>query len=245
MIDVGAEGVDRKAVGAVVTPRRTETWVPVSHLRLLETVEEGLAAVGFKIASEKHVMARAGHRYFGMLQIENGGTHDDYGLLVGLRNSHDKSFVAGLACGSHVFVCSNLAFSGDVVISRKHTVHIERDLPILVSQALGQFAEQRVLQERRIEAYKQTRFKRAKANDILIRSLDAGVIPASKIPKVLRCWRGNAEEGWEREIDEAFEPRTAWRLFNAYTYVLRGTSVFLLARRTQALHGLMDNAVGL
>jgi len=213
---------------------------------LLETVEDGLAAVGFRIAGEKHVMARGGNRYFGILQIENGGSHDDYGLLVGLRNSHDKGFVAGLACGSHVFVCSNLAFSGDEVIGRKHTGHIKRDLPVLISRALGQFAQHRVLQERRIQAYKETRLRTAKVNDILIRSLDAGVISASRIPRVLDCWRGKKKEKtWEEDVSRAFEIGTAWRLFNAFTFVLRGVSVFTLARRTQALHALMDSAVGL
>jgi hypothetical protein len=33
--------------------------------------------------------------------------------VLGLRNSHDKRFPAGLVGGSAVFVCDNLAFSGE------------------------------------------------------------------------------------------------------------------------------------
>ena len=40
---------------------------------------------------------------------------------VGFRNSHDKSMVAGICAGARVFVCDNLAFSGDFSEKRKHT----------------------------------------------------------------------------------------------------------------------------
>jgi hypothetical protein len=32
---------------------------------------------------------------------------------IGLRNSHDKSMRLAMTCGYRVFVCSNMAFSGD------------------------------------------------------------------------------------------------------------------------------------
>jgi hypothetical protein len=55
--------------------------------------------------------------------------YDDYTDTVGLRNSHDKSFPIGIAFGSRVFVCDNLAFHGEHVIRRKHTVKAKRELP--------------------------------------------------------------------------------------------------------------------
>ena len=46
-------------------------------------------------------------------------------FVVGVRNSHDKSFPAGLVIGASIFVCDNLSFSGEVKLARKHTVHVE------------------------------------------------------------------------------------------------------------------------
>ena len=66
-----------------------------------------------------------------------GHAQDDYGLVIGLRNSHDKSFPASIALGSGVFVCDNLAFSAEVTIARRHTRFIERDLPRVVHTAVG------------------------------------------------------------------------------------------------------------
>ena len=38
---------------------------------------------------------------------------------IGIRNSHDKSFGAGITAGISVMVCSNLAFGGTMVIKRR------------------------------------------------------------------------------------------------------------------------------
>ena len=61
--------------------------------------------------------------------------------MLGLRNSHDKTFPAGIVAGSAVFICDNLAFSGEVKLARKHTTHITRDLPRLVQSAVGQLMD--------------------------------------------------------------------------------------------------------
>src|SRR5262249_51585397 len=84
---------------------------------------------GLHVVQEGHGLWRDGQRYFGLMEVRNGSNADDFGLVVGLRNSHDKSFPAALALGSRVFVCDNLAFSGEVKLSRKHTTYIWRDLP--------------------------------------------------------------------------------------------------------------------
>jgi hypothetical protein len=73
---------------------------------------------------QHHAITPDGARYFGMLTLRSN--YGDYGDLVGLRNSHDKTFPIGIAFGSRVFVCDNLAFIGDHVIRRKHTVRRPR-----------------------------------------------------------------------------------------------------------------------
>jgi hypothetical protein len=50
-------------------------------------------------------------KMFGVLDLET----EMHGcrFAIGLRNSHDKSMRLGLTVGYRVFVCSNMAFSGD------------------------------------------------------------------------------------------------------------------------------------
>ena len=75
------------------------------------------------------------------------------------------------------------------------------------------------------------------AHDLVIQSLDARVVPVTRIPDVLREWR-------EPRHSEFREGRTAWRLFNAFTESLKGR-LDALPTRTQALHGLLDCVCGL
>jgi hypothetical protein len=187
-----------------------------------------------KIVNQAHALSADQHRYFGLLEVVNGQNHGDYGLVLGLRNSHDKSFPAALVVGSGVFVCDNLSFSGEIAIARRHTRFIERDLPGLVQLAVGRLGDLRGLQDQRIAQYKSTRLTNMRAHDLIVRALTARVMPATAIPKVVEEWRR------PRHPEFTEGGRTAWRLFNAVTEAIKGRSLDVLPRRTQMLHGMLD-----
>ena len=231
----GAHAVEREALTLAPTPARTESWVPIPHLRLLTQVLGTLQRSGLDVVSEAHGLSRDGRRYFGLLQV--AGADRDFGLVVGLRNSHDKSFPAGLAVGASVFVCDNLSFSGEVKLARKHTSMIERDLPQLVESAVGRLGDLRHTQEERFARYRVTELSDPQVHDLIVRAMDARVLPVTKVPDVLAEWR-------EPRHPEFREGWTGYRLFNAFTETLKG-NLDLLPRRTQALHGLLDTACGL
>lgn len=235
MLHTGATTATLDQVRAVATPPRTASWVPIPHDRLLEGVERSLEGVGLQVVTAAHGLAHDGQRYFGLLQVAQGDQSDDFGLVVGVRNSHDKSFPAALALGATVFVCDNLSFSGEVKLARKHTTYIERDLPSLVSRAIGRLTDMRGTQERRFIAYKDQPLTDSQVNDVVIQALDARVLPVTRIPDVLQEWRHPAHE---------FGDKTAWRLFNGFTEVLKG-NLDMLAARTTALHGILDATCGL
>jgi hypothetical protein len=169
----------------------------------------------------------------------NGRTHGDYSLVVGLRNSHDKTFPAGLACGSGVFVCDNLAFSGEVRLSRRHTRFIERNLPQLVARAVGRLGDLRRQQDQRLDTYRTHTVSDESAHDLMVRAIDARVLPVTALPHVVAEWRRPSHEEF------AADGPTVWRLFNSFTEALKGQNLAELPRRTQALHGLLDAACGL
>ena len=235
ILHCGAAEVPRKALAAVPTPVATETWRPIPHEAYVRQVEWELPRYGLDIVQEVHALTHDSSRYFGLIQVQNGCTNPDYTWVIGLRNSHDKTLTAGLVAGSQVFVCDNLAFSGEVSISRKHTVNILEDLPGLVGNALGRLLLMFKSQDQRVERYRATRLDDANAHDLTIRALDAGVICASKIPEVLKEWREPSHE--------AFRPRTAWSWFNSVTENLKG-ALHLLPKRSQSLYRLCDKYVG-
>jgi hypothetical protein len=238
ILHCGATAVERGQVELVRTPDRTRTWVPVAHHKLLDTVQQTLAQQGLRVVTEAHGLTRDGARYFGLLQVANGHDDGDFGLVVGVRNSHDQSFPAALALGAQVFVCDNLSFRGEVKLSRKHTAYIERDLPALVGRAVGMLGALRRTQEERFDAYKRTEIIDTQAHDLIIRAMDLGALPVTKVPAALDQWRRPAH------LDFVDGGKTAWRLWNGFTEVLKG-SLTQLPARTQALHGLIDGACGL
>lgn len=238
LLHCGAELVDRRTVYNIPTPAGTDTWYPLAHAGLIHEVETQLRSAGFHMTGEHHALSHDGARYFGLFEVNTPGRPPrDYGWVVGIRNSHDKTYPAGLVAGSKVFVCDNLAFGGEVRISRKHTKFAQRDLRHLTSRAVGQLGERFLQIDERIARYRDRRITSPQAHDLVIKAVDCQAITPSQIPSVLKEWR--------EPTYEEFRPRTAWSLFNAATESMKGANPNVVMNRTQALHGLFDGLVGL
>jgi hypothetical protein len=232
----GAQTVERKLVQLVPTPRATDTWTPIPHLELVTQVERTLKSNGLVVGTQAHSLTRDGARYFGLMEVQREEFDEDYCWVLGLRNSHDKTFPAGITAGASVFVCDSLSFSGEVKLARKHTRFITRDLPQLVQGAVGKLMDRWNHQDTRLSIYKLTEIEDRTAHDLIVRATDVGVCPNKLVPRVLREWR--------EPRHDVFIPRNAWSLFNAFTEALKG-NLIELPRRTEALHGLLDTHVGL
>ncbi len=92
LMHCGGREVTRDDVVHAPTPERTNTWVPVAHNRLLELAQSTTEAQGYSVTNEAHGLWGEGARCFGLMELVGGTTNDDYSLLLGLRNSHDKRF---------------------------------------------------------------------------------------------------------------------------------------------------------
>jgi hypothetical protein len=237
LLHCGASAVELDQVARVTTPRPTSTWHPIPHHQLIDTVQRTLASTNLKIGNQAHSLTHDGSRYFGLMEIQSRKSNADYTWVLGLRNSHDKTFPAGIVAGASVFVCDNLSFSGEVKFARKHTRFINRDLPQLVERSIGLLMKKWHHQDKRIAAYKDSNIEDARAHDLIIRACDVGVCSNRLIPSVLHEWR--------KPRHDAFEQRNVWSLFNSFTEALKEGNLNELPRRTEALHGLLDVAAGL
>ncbi len=102
---------------------------------------------------------------------------------------------------------------------------------------IGQLLSRWHHQDRRIEAYKESDIDDADAHDLIIRACDVGVCSNRLVPAVLHEWR--------EPRHKAFEERDLWSLFNSFTEALKDGNLAELPKRTEALRGLLDVAVGL
>ena len=91
ILHCGAAEVPRKALALVPTPRPTESWLPIPHETYVHRIEQALPDYGLSVVQEAHAITHDGSRYFGLIQVQNGCSSDDYTWVLGVRNSHDKS----------------------------------------------------------------------------------------------------------------------------------------------------------
>jgi hypothetical protein len=237
LLHCGAREISRQDVFGVPTPRPTSSWFPIPHRTLIEEVEHHLDGGGFEVTRQTYALSHEGARFFGVFELRGRSADRDYSWVVGLRNSHDKVFPAGLAAGTVVTVCDNLCFSGEVKISRKHTRFALRDLRMMTSRAVGRLGSLFQHADERITRYKALALRDQEAHDLVVRAVDCRAITTTDIPDVLTHWRTPPHE--------EFLPRTGWSLFNAFTEVHKNVNPHTALQRGEALHGLFDQRVGL
>jgi len=227
-------------VRKVATPEPTYkesgnvAWQPVAHDFLVESLRNTIAESNeLEIVNESHTLHRHGQRYFGLFQVAgiNRKHGDEVGTVFGLRNSHDKSCRAGIMAGDAPFVCTNMIFSNEIVLGRRHTMNVFADLPLVISKAIGKLMQSWVDADARIDNYKQIELDNTLAHDLILRAYRAGACGQTQISKVLEQWHSP-------EHDE-FSGRNLWSLQNAFSNVYRG-NVLLTPQRSEALASVFD-----
>jgi len=235
MLHCGANAVDRNALEGVVIPAETNSYKPLPYSNFVDMVQDELADFGFRFGEEQHGLMKDGSKYFGLAELLNCHNSEQHALVVGLRSSLDKSIAPSIAFGAGVFVCDNLSFTGEVVIKRKQTRFIGNDIRPMIHDAVGQVHNMRKNQDRRFEIYQDSKLTTAKAGAVICEMFRRGVVNTTKIGKVIEQWD---------TPDHDFGDRSAWRLMNAATEALKGTSVIEMPARTIALQGLLDTVTG-
>ncbi|MGH9948212.1 MAG: DUF932 domain-containing protein [Pyrinomonadaceae bacterium] len=136
---------------------------------------------------------------------------DGASYSIGLRNSNDKSMRLALTAGYRVFVCDNMAFSGDFTpLLHKHTRNLE--LRDSVSIAVDRIYRGFNTMETQVKELKQFGLTDNDAKLFIYRAFMERAIkgvPRSLMPLVHLNY-------FEPE-QEAFSPRNLWSLSNAFT----------------------------
>jgi len=239
MLHCGGQLKSRSEVFEVPAPQATATYSPLPYESFIVRIEKQLAVEGIRITEERLALAKSGQRLFGLIALEMPGlAQKDYGCVLGLRTSYDKSFANGVCIGAAVFVCDNLSFSGEVTFERKHTTGMLRDLSWMISETVSTLPMRFAAQSATFEAYKRRELEDRDVHDLAIRLWDTGALGALEIPKLIKEWR-------EPTHSEFVEPgKTAWRLFNAATGTIKG-DLWRLPARTRRIHAILDETCGL
>ena len=137
-----------------------------------------------------------------------------------------------MRAGDAPLVCSNLIFNNEIVIGRKHTVEISRDLPQLFAEALNRLLDSRVDAAKRVQALKSHELTDLAAHDLLCRASMTDAIAPAHLGKVVDQWHNP-------EHEEAFSDRTLWSMQNAFSNIWRAAPLQTV-RRSAALRTVLD-----
>ena len=241
VLHCGARACDRNQLATITCPPPTSTWCPISHIHLVHEVERSLTASGMVITNEAFGVTEDNARMFGLLQVASNklATRQDYAYVIGLRGATDKTLSRGLAVGSSVFVCDNMSFSAEIVVHRKQTVNILRDLPFLIDGAIGQLSARWDSQSQRIDAYKATGISLTEATDLLV-NMAGDVFPKQRFFDI--------RDEFIAPRHPEFEKGSLWSMFNAVTEFLKpgspdskASGLWTLPSRTSRLHKVCDD----
>ena len=200
--------VDRGTLALVPTPSPTATWRPVPHIDVVDAVEYAISNRGMTIESERFGLARDQQKMFGVITLAKQ-SNPEWTRCIGVRNSHDQSFAAGICCGVSVLVCSNLCFGGEFVIKRRHTSGI--DLYSMVEETMDAMTDGYLSFEERLLNLHDIGVTDNQARILIVKAAEYGAIPSCDILAVFN-------EYLEPRHEE-FRERTQWSLLNAFTEI--------------------------
>lgn len=207
---IGYEGrtIPREALALVPTPAPTETHRPIPHHEVVEALIETLGFRHIGVVHDEYAVSPDGMKLFGVLDLETEFLGCRF--AIGLRNSHDKSMRLALTCGYKVFICSNMAFSGDFTpVLAKHS----KSFSLLDAISVGIDRMQRNFEPMRkqVEGWRQSELTDVTAKIIIYQAFIEGELD---VPKHLA--RRVHDLYFSPSIEE-FKARTVWSLSNAFT----------------------------
>ncbi len=209
IVHCGARKVTRDDLKAIAVPEGTRTHQPLSHLEVVEVLEEALSFRYMKVVRDEYAVSPDGMKMFGVMDLNTG--FDGGNFSIGLRNSNDKSMRLALTAGYRVLVCDNMAFSGDFApLLHKHTrqFDLEDSISIAVDRIQRGFAPL----ESRVAGMREHGLSDNEARLLIYRAfLERSIrgVPRNIMPDVHKLYFEPA--------DAEFKPRNLWSLSNAFT----------------------------
>lgn len=205
--------VTRDELMAIPPPEGTATWRPIAHGDLITAVERQLRARGIEVLAEKYAVQREGARLFAVLDLTLERT-EECCAAMGIRTANDRSMALEIAVGVKVFVCDNLAFSGDLIaLRRKHTAGFDLDADI--ARAMGRYEAHLLRLQGSIAALQERPLGDEEAKALLFEVFRREILPVRHFKPVAETYFNPRPEMTD------VKPRTLWGLHNACARAVR------------------------
>ncbi len=226
----GTNYVEESEIRSVAVPAWTRTWHPVAHRDLIDALEIAVREHDMEVMRRQYAMNSAGSRLFGVWDIAGG--NGSIGSAIGFRNATDKSMAVGITVGTRVFVCDNLAISGDFIAFRRHTAGLTMDSLIeMLVNAVGQVRGRMKEFMAWHESLALVHLTPDQAYIVTWRILSEGILPG-------RSFKALHDLLY---VENKYDPLTLWGQHEAATELLtRNGNLLTVSRAHRKLNMLMD-----
>jgi Domain of unknown function (DUF932) len=186
----------------------TATHKTVPHVEVVNALVETLGFRHIAPVREEYAVSRDGMKLFGIMELET--TFEGCRFAIGIRNAHDKSMRLAMTAGYRVFICDNMAFSGDftpVLAKHSKNFNLTHALEIGVSDMQRNFDGM----VRQVDRWRDSRLTDVSARMIIYQAF---IEAETDFPKHLAR---PIHDLYFNPQHEEFGPRTMWSLSNAFT----------------------------
>lgn len=192
----------------------------------IELLDATLDSYGYRVTDEgvgvtfdSDGLAR---QFFGALEVRPKALVGEYlpaderSIIVGIRGSADQSLPRQLVAGTNTFVCSNLAFHGELTkVSTKQTTNIDSRIDALFRDAISHLPQEVERDNKRIEAYKNFALSGPKGDAILVELVRRSILNASDLPTAIAEWDKPAH------AEHGSHGKSAYQLLQACTEAIK------------------------
>ena len=227
------EKLTRQQLALVPTPVGTATHRPVPHGEVVEALIETLGFRHINVVKDEFAISKDGMKMFGVLDLDTG--MHGCRFSIGVRNAHDKSMRLAMTVGYKVFVCENMAFSGDFQpVLAKHSKHfsLQNALSIGVDQMQRNFDGMR----KQVDTWKEFQLSDVDAKLVIYRAFIESDL---EVPKHLAR---PVHDLYFHPQHEEFQSRTLWSLSNAFTSAFKQLEPIPQFRATAKLAGFLERS---
>jgi hypothetical protein len=218
----------------------TDSFKPVAHIELVETFEKEFNRRDIQIIREQFSLSKDSMKMFGTFDLTLNGV-EGMAAALGFRTANNRTMSLQGIAGMRVFVCDNMAFSGEtIILRRRHTSGL--NLLDEVVEALNQYETHYRRLKLEIGDLQNYTVTDAGAKILMHDIFAAQIMPVRFLPAVSDVYF-NAYVNDELPKYAAFRERTAWNLLNAFTEVAKEMPLTTRMDATQEIGAIFGKLV--
>jgi hypothetical protein len=192
----------REQLARFKPPEATSTWKPVKHSLIVDLMHDELERRDMRVANEEYAIQRDGKYLFAAMSL-HWMRDEEMSAAIAFRHSNDKSEAMKMYAGVHVFICDNMALSGDeIILNRKHTTRL--NVAAGLTKAFDRYKDGALVLQRNIEDLKAGPLSLGDAQRKLFEMFYRRLLPIRMLIPVTDSYLSR-------------EDRTDWGLLNALT----------------------------